>query len=149
MLRATWLRLHMIGVSDILVNYTHYGDATLSGSVNGTDYTLIDYAYGYNQQHLSTPVTGWGNGDFNYDGKIDGSDYTLIDNSFNMQSASLADEIATAAVQIPAKGKRGVAVAAVPVFQTQTAISYTPPMDENIEGSLQNKDVLDRLASGD
>jgi hypothetical protein len=71
---------------DILVKYTYYGDANLSGSVDGSDYSLINNGY---LNHLS----GWYNGDFNYDGVINGSDYTLIDNAFNTQGASLADEI--------------------------------------------------------
>jgi uncharacterized repeat protein (TIGR03803 family) len=67
----------------VLVKYTYYGDANLSGKVDGSDYTLIDNAF---QNHL----TGWYNGDFNYDGVVNGSDYTLIDNAFNRQGASLA-----------------------------------------------------------
>ncbi len=66
----------------VLLKYTYYGDANLSGSVDGSDYTQIDAAF-------ATPKTGWYNGDFNYDGKIDGSDYTLIDNAFNTQGIGL------------------------------------------------------------
>jgi hypothetical protein len=68
------------GVGDILVKYTYYGDADLSGAVDGSDYTLIDNGY---NNHL----TGWLNGDFNYDGTIDGSDYTLIDAAFSGQGS--------------------------------------------------------------
>lgn len=68
---------------DVLVKYTYYGDADLSGTVDGTDYSLIDHG-------ISTPgATGWVNGDFNYDGLINGSDYSLIDNAFNMQTTTL------------------------------------------------------------
>jgi hypothetical protein len=67
---------------EILVAYTYYGDANLSGSIDGSDYSLIDNGY---NSHL----TGWANGDFNYDGVVDGSDYTLIDNDYNMQGGSL------------------------------------------------------------
>jgi autotransporter-associated beta strand protein len=74
--------------SEILVKYTYYGDANLSGSVDGSDYSLIDNGY---LEHL----TGWYNGDFNYDGVVNGSDYTLIDNAFNSQGTSLAAEIAS------------------------------------------------------
>jgi hypothetical protein len=73
------------GASDILVKFTYFGDADLSGVVDGTDYSRIDNGYLNN-------LTGWFNGDFNYDGVINGSDYTLIDNSFNTQGASLAAE---------------------------------------------------------
>jgi autotransporter-associated beta strand protein len=79
-----------VGLADVLVKYTYYGDADLSGKVDGNDYTLIDSGYG---SHGSK--TGWQNGDFNYDGSIDGSDYSLIDNTFNSQSATGLVEIAT------------------------------------------------------
>jgi hypothetical protein len=76
---------------DVLVKYTYYGDALLTGSVNAADYIQIDNAFSYNQANPSTPLTGWYNGDFNYDGVVNGDDYTLIDNAFNTQgSASLA-----------------------------------------------------------
>jgi autotransporter-associated beta strand protein len=73
-----------VSPTDVLVKYTYYGDADLSGKVDGTDYSLIDHGF-------NTPgATGWINGDFNYDGKIDGSDYSLIDNAFNLQGTLLA-----------------------------------------------------------
>ncbi len=77
--------------SDVFVKYTYYGDADLSGTVTGNDYTMIDHGF------TTAGSTGWQNGDFNYDGHIDGSDYSLIDNAFNTQSGSLA---ASAASQI-------------------------------------------------
>jgi autotransporter-associated beta strand protein len=85
--------------TDVLVKYTYYGDTDLSGVVDGSDYSRIDYAYAFNQTAASgTALTGWFNGDFNYDGVIDGSDYTLIDNAFNNQGASLAAAVATAQI---------------------------------------------------
>jgi hypothetical protein len=69
--------------TDVLVKYTYYGDATLDGKVDGSDYSRIDYGC---LNHLS----GWSNGDFNYDGDINGSDYTLIDNAFNTQASPLS-----------------------------------------------------------
>jgi hypothetical protein len=80
----------------VLVKYTWYGDADLSGTVDGSDYSRIDNGF---LNHL----TGWQNGDFNYDGVIDGSDYTLIDNTFNRQGASFFAAIAspTAVVAVP------------------------------------------------
>jgi hypothetical protein len=67
---------YAVSASDILVKDTYYGDASLDGKVDGSDYSLIDNGY---LQHL----TGWYNGDFNYDGVVNGPDYTLIDNAFN------------------------------------------------------------------
>jgi hypothetical protein len=85
--------------TDILVKYTYYGDADLSGVVDGSDYSRVDASF---LADLFNPgsVTGWANGDFNYDGTVDGSDYTLIDNAFNSQGASLAASIASPTAQI-------------------------------------------------
>jgi fibronectin-binding autotransporter adhesin len=77
--------------TDVKVNYAYYGDADLSGIVDGTDYSLIDAGFG-----SGGTKTGWQNGDFNYDGHIDGSDYSLIDNAFNTQTGSApAVQVAT------------------------------------------------------
>jgi hypothetical protein len=78
----------------VLVKYTYYGDANLDGTVDGSDYSLVDYAYTYNKTHPDDPLTGWYNGDFNYDGVTDGSDYTLMDNDFNRQGAAIDAELA-------------------------------------------------------
>jgi hypothetical protein len=75
------------GTGDVLVKYTYYGDANLSGKVDGSDYSLIDAGY------KNTAKTGWYNGDFNYDGVVDGTDYTLIDNAFNGQGLGLSPAI--------------------------------------------------------
>jgi autotransporter-associated beta strand protein len=75
-----------MNAGDVEVKYTYYGDADLSGKVDGTDYTMIDV--GFNSQTGDTPLFGWQNGDFNYDGHIDGSDYSLIDNAFNLQGSN-------------------------------------------------------------
>jgi hypothetical protein len=74
-------------LNDILLKYTYYGDATLDGKVDGSDYTRIDNGY-------LNHTTGWQNGDFNYDGIVNGSDYTLIDNAFNTQGAQVTASIA-------------------------------------------------------
>jgi len=83
------------GLNDVLVKYTYYGDANLSGAVDGSDYSLVDSTY--LSEHFvkgvpTTPISGWYNGDFNYDGVVDGSDYTLMDNAFNEQGPSLASD---------------------------------------------------------
>jgi autotransporter-associated beta strand protein len=78
--------------TDVLVKYTYYGDADLSGTVDGTDYSRIDN--GFASRSTAHPLSGWFNGDFNYDGVIDGSDYTLIDNAFNTQGANISAQVA-------------------------------------------------------
>jgi fibronectin-binding autotransporter adhesin len=78
-----------VSASDVLVKYTYYGDATLDGHVDGSDYSIIDTYNGLTSGAL------WSQGDFNYDGMVDGSDYSLIDNTFNQQSvAGFAAEVA-------------------------------------------------------
>jgi hypothetical protein len=69
-------------LGDILIKYTYYGDADLSGQVTSADYSRVDFGYLTNQ-------TGWSNGDFNYDNATNGSDYTLLDNAFNSQTTPL------------------------------------------------------------
>jgi autotransporter-associated beta strand protein len=68
-----------LSAGDVALKETFFGDADLSGSVNATDYSLIDVGYG---SHL----TGWENGDFNYDGVVNATDYSLIDQSYVFQS---------------------------------------------------------------
>ncbi len=91
---------------DVLVKYTYYGDALLTGKVTASDYVQIDNGF-----NSGGALKGWYNGDFNYDGKIDGDDYTLIDNAFNTQgsvaftgiSAGAAEQIAGAS-SVPEPG---------------------------------------------
>jgi hypothetical protein len=66
--------------TDLLIKYTYFGDADLSGTVTAADYLQIDNGY-------NNGGTGWHNGDFNYDDFINGDDYALIDNAFNSQGS--------------------------------------------------------------
>ncbi len=101
-------------ITDILVKYTYYGDADLSGTVDGTDYAKIDNGFTH------PALKGWFNGDFNYDGVVDGSDYSLIDNAFNMQgpslgggsSASFSAAVASEVAAVPEPGSFGLAITA-------------------------------------
>ncbi len=86
-----------VAASDVLIKYTYYGDANLTGTVDSADYARIDNGY------LSN-LTGWQNGDFNYDGVINGSDFTLIDNAFNSQGAAIASQLAAPTAQIAGAG---------------------------------------------
>jgi hypothetical protein len=67
----------------ILVKYTYYGDADLSGVVDGTDVALTDNGF-------NSVSSGWFNGDFNHDAVIDGTDYALLYNLYNQQGGPLA-----------------------------------------------------------
>ena len=85
-----------VGATDILMKYTYFGDADLSGVVDGTDYFLIDQAFSAGMLN-----GGWLNGDFNYDSKVDGTDYFLIDNAFGAQGAPLSGGSEASAVPEP------------------------------------------------
>ncbi len=92
---------------DVLVKYTFTGDADLTGTINATDYTLIDNGF-------TSTLTGWRNGDFNYDGSINGDDYTLIDNAFNTQGSVSFAGIGTPAEMIAGNTDQVASPAAVP-----------------------------------
>jgi hypothetical protein len=71
---------------EVLVKFTWFGDADLSGSIDATDYSLIDNGY-------VNGLSGWINGDFDYSGVIDATDYALIDNAYVNQAGPLADAL--------------------------------------------------------
>jgi hypothetical protein len=71
-----------LSIDEILVKYTYFGDADLSGEIDATDYSLIDNGY-------VNRLSGWINGDFDYNGIIDATDYALIDNAFINQGLPL------------------------------------------------------------
>jgi hypothetical protein len=71
-----------VGVNDVLVKYTYFGDADLDGAVTTNDYFQIDNGF------LGSK-TGWINGDFDYDGAVTTNDYFLIDNAFLGQGSAL------------------------------------------------------------
>ncbi|WP_428938311.1 dockerin type I repeat-containing protein [Fontivita pretiosa] len=72
--------------NEVLVKFTCFGDADLSGSIDATDYSLIDNGY-------VNSLTGWINGDFDYSGTIDATDYALIDNAYVNQAGPLAEAL--------------------------------------------------------
>ncbi|MGD0462122.1 MAG: PEP-CTERM sorting domain-containing protein [Tepidisphaeraceae bacterium] len=55
----------------IEVKYTLLGDATLTGTVTGTDFTIL-------ATNLGKSVSGWDQGDFLYTGTVTGSDFTAL-----------------------------------------------------------------------
>ena len=76
--------------TDVLVKYTYFGDADLSGSVdNSTDYLLWVNGFSGNGS-----LSGWYNGDYDYSGTIDNStDYLLWANGFLSQGAPLVGSV--------------------------------------------------------
>ncbi|MGD0462141.1 MAG: NF038122 family metalloprotease [Tepidisphaeraceae bacterium] len=55
----------------IEIKYTLLGDATLTGTVTGTDFTIL-------ATNLGKSVSGWDQGDFLYTGTVTGSDFTAL-----------------------------------------------------------------------
>ena len=88
--------------TDVLVKYTFAGDANLDGTVNGSDYTLIDNGF-------NSGMSGWRNGDFNYDGSINGDDYMLIDNAFNTEGNTIFSAVPAAPTEMIASDTDQVA----------------------------------------
>jgi hypothetical protein len=67
----------------ILVRSTYYGDANLSGALDGDDYALLDRGYAlYQAGTIAAGAAGWVDGDFNYDGVIDANDFVLVDRAY-------------------------------------------------------------------
>jgi hypothetical protein len=81
--QATW-HGHTVDASAVLVRFTYAGDANLDGTVDASDYGIVDNYY-----QFSGTNGQFAYGDFNYDGVIDATDYGLIDNAYQMQSGVL------------------------------------------------------------
>ena len=79
-----------IDTSSILIRYTLYGDANLSGAIDSDDYTLLDRAYA-----RSLSDAHWQDGDFNYDGAVDANDYLLIDTTLGQSQGLTPDFLST------------------------------------------------------
>ncbi len=82
-----------VGLNDVLVKFTYFGDTDLDGVVTAADYANIDLAFAH-QQTLG-PQSGWANGDFDYDGQITAADYSLMDSAFAAQSGTLSGNVYT------------------------------------------------------
>ncbi len=71
-----------VGLTDVLVKFTYFGDADLNGIVDDTDFFLVNNGYG-------NGLTGWVNGDFDYSGTVDDTDFFLINNAYGLQGVGL------------------------------------------------------------
>ncbi len=71
-----------VGLTDVLVKFTYFGDADLNGIVDDTDFFLINNGY-------ANGLTGWVNGDFDYSGSVDDTDFFLINNAYALQGSGL------------------------------------------------------------
>jgi autotransporter-associated beta strand protein len=61
--------------TSVLVRYTAYGDATLDGTVDTTDFNILAANFG-------TSGRRWSQGDFNYDGNVDTIDFNQLASNF-------------------------------------------------------------------
>jgi hypothetical protein len=83
-----------VGVNDVLVRYTPFGDADLDGRITTNDYFQIDSGF-------LAGRSGWINGDFDYDGRISTNDYFVIDGAFLTQANAGAPAPAPKTASIP------------------------------------------------
>lgn len=98
---ATFLGQPIDGTS-LLLRYTLYGDADLSGTVDVADFSAL-------AARFNTPVDRWSRGDFDYDGLAGIADFALLAANFNRSIP--ADLPRGAAVPEPASAA-GVLLAA-------------------------------------
>jgi autotransporter-associated beta strand protein len=73
--------------TDVLVAYTYYGDADLTGSTTLDDFTLFLYGY----QHSGMIASSWANGDFDYSGGVTLDDFTLFLKGYQQQGPPLTE----------------------------------------------------------
>jgi hypothetical protein len=81
-----------VDATAVVLKPTYYGDANMSGRVDGDDYALLDHG-------MLMQRTGWVNGDFNYDNVIDGADAALINAAASQPAPG---QVLTAAAPVPA-----------------------------------------------
>ncbi len=67
-----------VGGSDVLIAYTVFGDADLSGTVDDTDFFLTNNGFGLQS-------SGWINGDFDFSGTVDDTDFFLLNSGYSLQ----------------------------------------------------------------
>ena len=74
-----------VSANSILVRYTLWGDADLSGVIDGTDYALLEQTYAGN-----LPLMGaWVGGDFAYSGGPDGTSFAIIELNYAAEQLDL------------------------------------------------------------
>lgn len=78
---ATWNSETVTGTS-VLVKYTHAGDFTLDGTINGDDYAMIDAGF-------SALASGYVRGDITLDGKVNADDYFWMDLDYSSKGSQL------------------------------------------------------------
>lgn len=82
-----------VDATTVLLRYTLYGDANLSGSVDIGDFSQL-------AAHFNLPIARWSRGDFNYDGVVGIADFALMASNFN-QSVVTSDVFRPASIPEP------------------------------------------------
>jgi hypothetical protein len=109
-----------LGGNAVLVKYTLVGDANLDGSVDFSDFSVL-------QNHMGQPGP-WSSGDFNYDGTVNFNDFSLLQNNYNKTLASLLPDISPAIVATIAPATPKPATSTVTHAPSPSAkISTHPP----------------------
>jgi hypothetical protein len=80
--RTTFARVSGLTPSDVLIKYTYYGDADLSGGVNLDDFTLFLNGY-------QAGGTSWSGGDFDFSGAVTLDDFTQFLGGYQKQGPPL------------------------------------------------------------
>ena len=70
-----------LGSNAVLVKYTLVGDANLDGTVNFSDYSILQNNYGLS--------SNWSSGDFNYDGMTNFNDFSSLQNNFGQSLSAV------------------------------------------------------------
>jgi hypothetical protein len=113
--------------SDVLVRYTYYGDADLSGTVTLDDFS--QFLNGYQTQTAAT--NNWLNGDFDYDGAVTLDDFSQFLYGYHSQGAplgALEDAITSASDLSPSERAMMLsAVAAVPEPASAALLALAVP----------------------
>jgi hypothetical protein len=113
-----------VGVNDILVRYTYFGDADLDGAVTTNDYFQIDNGF-------LDSRSGWINGDFDYDGSVTTNDYFVIDNAFLNQDTAAPTRVSPEPLGTAMPGENGLfAFAPAPVRAPRVAADHADKADD-------------------
>jgi len=107
-----------VNSGDLIMRYTLYGDASLSGSVDSLDFNYFSFGYGM------TSNADWADGDFNFDRKVNTLDFNFLAGNFGT---------AAPAPVVPAS----VSLAPVPPAPTPSgSIFSTTPVETDDEDTI-------------
>src|SRR4030095_7509676 len=113
-----------LDADDVLVRFTYYGDADLSGDVTLDDFT--QFLNGYQTQSPAT--NNWLHGDFDYSGTVTLDDFTQFLYGFQNQGAPLgAIEAAIASASGLSSSERSMMLAAVEAVPEPTSLGLVGP----------------------